>query len=139
MPKSTNMVLAAGHLARDAEIRYTATGKQVAQCCIAASENWESKDGEKKESTTFIEVTAWGGLAERLQEARKGDYVYVVGKLKTDSWEDKTTQQKRYKTYVNAEMVNLTPKKAPEPEPAPATSTRGQLQQPQEAEDDIPF
>lgn len=99
-----NTVSLAGHLTGQPEMRYTPKGTAVAQFSVAVNESYE-KDGEKKETTTFIDCTAWAGMAEKAATYAKGQAVYVVGKLRKDSWEDKQTNQKRYKMYVLADVV----------------------------------
>ena len=84
-----NQVTLIGRLGRDPEIRATQSSKRVANLSIATSERYK-KDGEWKEATEWHNVVVWGDVdAERLNEARKGDEVMVVGKLTTRKWQDK--------------------------------------------------
>jgi single-strand DNA-binding protein len=126
-----NTVVISGRLSRDPELRYTQQETAVAEFSIATSEEYE-KNGEKKETTSFIDCKAWRGNAEKIAKQKKGDSVIAVGKLRVDSWEDKTTHQKRYKTYVLVEAVTnpfgggtKKPQAAaapPRPAPQPATT-----------------
>lgn len=100
-----NQVVLAGHLAGVPELRYTTTGgTAVCQFSVATNETYE-QNGQQKEIVTFVDVTAWAGMAEKASKYTKGQAVYVVGKLRKDSWEDKQTNQKRYKLYVVADVV----------------------------------
>lgn len=99
-----NQVVLAGHLAGAPELRYTPKGTAISQFSVATNETYE-QNGEKKEIVTFVDVTAWAGMAEKVAKYAKGQAVYVVGKLRKDSWEDKQTNQKRYKLYVVADVV----------------------------------
>ena len=90
-----------GNLTRDPEIVTTASGFSIADMSIAINRNYMTKDGEKKEETTFVGVKALGKQAETVaQYFKKGDPIFIEGRLAQDSWEDKDTGQKRSKTYV---------------------------------------
>ncbi len=84
-----NVVQLIGRLGKDPEIRSTNSGKRVSSLSVATSEKYK-QGSEWKESTEWHNVVVWGDLdAERLNEARKGDEVIVVGKLTTRKWQDK--------------------------------------------------
>ncbi len=69
---------------------------------------WQGRDGDRREETLFIDVTVWERQAENCcQYLRKGSSVHVEGSLRMDSWEDKTTGEKRSKIRVNAERVQF--------------------------------
>ena len=107
-----NRVQLIGHLGKAPESRYTPTGKQVTTFSIAVSNRWKSK-GETKEYTELINVEAWGRLGEICQEyLKKGSLVYLEGRLKTDSYEDKGEQ--KYFTKVVALMMQMLDKKPAE-------------------------
>lgn len=104
---SMNKVILLGHLGSDPEVRYTPSGKAVANVNLATSETWKDKDGEKKEETTWHNLTLWGKLGEVIGEyAHKGSLVLVMGSIKTQTWED-NEGQKRHKTYVNVTELKL--------------------------------
>src|SRR5262249_36426859 len=70
--------------------------------------SWTGRDGERREETLFIDVTVWDRQAENCcQYLRKGSPVHVEGYLKTDTWDDKTTGEKRSKVRVQAERVQF--------------------------------
>jgi single-strand DNA-binding protein len=113
---SFNKVLLLGNLTREPELRHTPKGTAVCEFGIAVNEAWTTESGEKKESVTFVDVTAFGKLAENVaQYLRKGSPAHVDGKLRLETWEDKETRQKRSKLTVVAEGVqflNSAPAKA---------------------------
>jgi single-strand DNA-binding protein len=98
-----NRVLIAGRLTRDPELRYTPAGTAVCRLGIAAKRYFKGRDGEKKEDTTFVDVTVWEKTAEYCgQYLRQGRPILVEGRLRSESWEDKTTGQKRSKLDIQA-------------------------------------
>ena len=103
-----NEVIVSGRVTRDAELRYTPSGTAVTDVTIASNRVW-SKDSEKQEETTFVDVTIWGRQAETLSEyLLKGRHLMVVGRLKLNKWEN-SEGEKRSKMTVVADKVNLTP------------------------------
>ncbi len=109
MAKSVNKVILVGNLGKDPELKHTAGGMAVAKFTLATNERFKDKNGEWQERTEWHNITCWGRTAEVAAEyLKKGRSVYVEGGLRTDSWEDKQTGQKRYQTYVNVnDMVLL--------------------------------
>jgi len=106
-----NKVILIGRLGKDPEVRNLDNGAVVANFSIATSESYKDKTtGEKKEVTEWHNIVLWRGLAEIAQKyLRKGDMVFIEGKLRTRSWEkDGVT---RYTTEVVADnMTMLSPK-----------------------------
>ena len=101
-----NKVIIAGRLTRDPELKYISSGRAVCRVSIANSQFFKGKDGERRESTTFIDVSLWDKQAEWVGERlKKGRPVLVEGRLKSDSWEDKTTGQKRSKIEISAQRL----------------------------------
>ena len=91
-----NKVFLMGNLTRDPELRYTAGGTAVTDLGLAVNRSWTSEDGDRKDETLFIDVTVWKRQAETCcQYLKKGQPVHVEGYLKLDSWDDKTTGEKR--------------------------------------------
>lgn len=99
-----NSVQILGNLTRDAEVRYTQSGKAVATFTIAASNTYIDSNNETKEQTAFINCVAWGKQGELLQQYRKGNRLFVEGRLQTRSYETQDGQ-KRYVTEVVANFV----------------------------------
>ncbi|NLT71845.1 MAG: single-stranded DNA-binding protein [Verrucomicrobiaceae bacterium] len=99
-----NKVQLMGNLTRDPEVRYTPKGTAVTDIGLAINRNFSSDDGERREETTFVDITFWGRLAEVIGEyMKKGRPIYVEGRLQLDTWEDKTTGQQRSRLKVVGE------------------------------------
>ena len=85
-----NKVLLVGNLTRDPELKHTPSNQAVAQIGLAVNRQFNTKDGEKREETTFVDCEAWGRTAEVMcQYLAKGRPVLVEGRLKLDQWQDK--------------------------------------------------
>jgi len=105
---SLNRVFLIGNLTRDPELRYTPGGSAVTDLPLAINRNYTTKDGERREEVTYIDVTVWDRQAENFcQYLKKGRPVHVEGSLRMESWEDKTTGEKRSKLKVLAERVQF--------------------------------
>jgi len=103
-----NKVMLIGNVTRDPEIKYTPKGSAVTDLGIAVNRVFTPEGGEKREETTFVDVTLWGRQAEIAGEyCKKGRSIYVEGRLQLDSWEDKTSGQKRTKLRVVGENFQL--------------------------------
>ena len=148
---SINKVIIAGHLGRDPEIRYTGSGRAVANFSVATSERWKDKEGEWKTETEWHRIVAWNQLAEKCDKLRKGDSVFVEGKIKSRSWDD--SGQRRTVVEILASQVNplkggdnsakaAQPDKYkshnPEPTEKPKAESKSDYYPPP-PEDDIPF
>jgi single-strand DNA-binding protein len=107
--KSVNKVIIVGHLGKDPEVKYTPQGTPVAKFSIATNERFKGKDGNWQDRTEWHNIVAWQRLAEIAGEyLKKGSQVYIEGRLRTDSWDDKETGQKKYRTDIVAnDMVLL--------------------------------
>ena len=102
-----NKVILIGNLGSDPEVRYTPSGKAVANFRIATTEQWTNKEGSKEERTEWHRIVAWGRLGEICgQYLRKGKQVYIEGRLQTRSWDD-AEGQKRYMTEVVAQTMQM--------------------------------
>lgn len=105
-----NKVIIAGRLTADPELRTTASGESVASFSVATNRFWRGKDGDKKESTEFHNVVAWGRQAEVVNQfSKKGGIIMVEGRLQTRTWEGKDGQNRRT-TEVVAESIQLGPR-----------------------------
>lgn len=94
-----------GSLGRDPELRFTTGGRSLCSFTVAVSDRRKVGD-EWKEDTSWVDVTAWGTLAENVAAScSKGTRVVVSGRIKQDSWDDKETGQKRSKIAVVADEV----------------------------------
>lgn len=105
---SVNKVMLLGNCTRDPEVKYTPKGSAVTDVGIAVNRVYTTDGGEKREETTFVDVTMWGRQAEIAGEyLKKGRPVFIEGRLQLDSWDDKQTGQKRSKLRVVCENFQL--------------------------------
>jgi len=103
-----NKVMLIGNLTRDPELRYTPKGTAVAEIGMAINRVRTNDQGQRQEDTTFVDVTLWGRQAELAQQyLTKGRPVYIEGRLQMDTWEDKTSGQKRSKLKVVGENMQF--------------------------------
>lgn len=102
-----NKVILVGRLGKDPEVRHLENGATVANFSIATSETYKDRQtGERREQTEWHNVVLWRGLAEVAEKyVKKGDMIYVEGKLRTRSWEkDGVT---RYTTEVVGDNMTM--------------------------------
>lgn len=105
---NVNKVILIGNVTRDPEVKFTPKGSAVTDIGLAINRNYTLDNGEKREETTFVDVELWGRLAEIAGEyAKKGRPIYIEGRLRMDSWEDKTSGQKRSRMKVVGENLQL--------------------------------
>lgn len=104
MAKSVNKVILIGNLGKDPEVKYTPGGVAVAKFSLATNERYKDKNGEWQDRTEWHNLVAFQRTAEIVGEyLKKGRTVYVEGSLRTSSWDDKESGQKKYRTEI---MVN---------------------------------
>ncbi len=102
-----NKVMIIGNLGADPEMRYTADGTALTSFRVAASRNYTTPDGERREETEWFSVVTWRKLAEQCSQfLQKGRRVYVEGRLQTRKWDD-AEGVTRYRTEVVAEAVQF--------------------------------
>lgn len=122
MSRGLNKVMIIGHLGRAPELRYTPSGRPVANFSVATTRNWVSSDGERHEETEWFNVVAWGSLAEICsQYLHKGKRVYVEGRLQTRRWEDSEGKKQFTTELVAKEMIMLGEQREPEMVPLSAS------------------
>lgn len=135
MASSLNRWQGIGRLGKDPEVRNLDNGSTVASFSIACTESWKDRtSGERKESTEWLNVVAWKGLADITGKfLHRGDMVFIEGRLKTRTWEkDNVT---RYITEVHADNLIMLSKSKPQPD---AMESSGHLT-PGNMADDLPF
>lgn len=155
MSLSFNKCILAGYLARDPEMRYTPKGAAVCQFAIGINRTWKNEAGDQMQESSFLDCVAFGKTAETIaQYFKKGSAILVEARAKQESWEDKTTNQKRYATKFIVEQFQFIdskgggdggqreerpatrqPAKAPANRQAPPPDNDG----PPPEDDDIPF
>ncbi len=113
MSRSLNKVTLIGNLGADPEIRTTPNGSKVATFSLATSRSWSSASGEKQEKTEWHKCVAWNagargtGLADVVEKyVKKGDKLYVEGRIEYRQYEDKD-KQTRYITEINVREILL--------------------------------
>ena len=105
---SLNKVMLIGNVTRDPEVKFTPKGSAVADLGLAVNRTYTNQAGEKTEEVTYIDVELWGRLAEIAGEyAKKGRSMFIEGRLRLDSWEDKQSGQKRNRLKVVGEVLQL--------------------------------
>ncbi len=149
MAGSVNKVILIGNLGKDPEVRHLESGAVVANFPIATSETFvDKKTGEKRESTDWHDIVVWRGLAEVAEKyLRKGMKIYVEGRLKKRSWQDKDNQT-RYTTEVLADNLTILTRaeQSDKPSNQPNYSNEGTPPKPEKLDgllgdenDDLPF
>jgi single-strand DNA-binding protein len=113
MAGTVNRVILIGRLGKDPEVKSLPSGTTVTKFSIATDEKYTDRAGEKQERTEWHNIVAWGKLAEICgQYLRKGKLVYIDGSIRTDSWEDKESGQKKYRTEIIANTMQMLDKKS---------------------------
>ncbi len=106
MARSLNQVVLMGNLTRDPELRQTPSGQNVVSFSLALNRSYKDQNGEWQESTDYVDIVAWGSLAERVsQYLFKGSRCLIQGRLQSRSWEQEG--QKRSKVEVLANDVTF--------------------------------
>jgi single-strand DNA-binding protein len=107
--RSLNKVMIIGNLTRDPQMRYTPTGTAVATFGIATNRSWVPSDGgDRQEETEFHNIVAWSKLAEICNQLlKRGDKVYVDGRIRTRDWKTQEGQERRTTEIVIDNMMLL--------------------------------
>jgi single-strand DNA-binding protein len=130
-----NKVILLGHVGKDPDIRHLEGGVTVASFSLATNESFRDKNsGEKREQTEWHNIVMWRNLAESVEksELKKGDRVYLEGKIRTRQWQDKEGN-KRLTVEIVADTFTIINRKrdragedgAPAEAPAVATESAG--------------
>ena len=137
---SLNKVILIGNLGQDPEARFTPQGTAVTNLSVATNESWKDQSGEMQDRTEWHRVVMYGRMAETASEyMKKGQMVYVEGRLHTREWEDKN-QIKRRTTEISCDNFTMlgkrsdnagTDRKTADSAPNPKPDSR--------ADDDLPF
>ena len=163
MARGVNKAILMGNLGKDPEVKYTQSGMAVARFSLATTERAKDKDGNWQDKTEWHNVVAFGRTAEIAGEyLKKGRTVYIEGSIRTSSWDDKESGQKKYRTEIivndlimvggqrdggegggspysgsrggASKGANNLDQRAPEPDEAPAPSGSETI-----TDEDIPF
>jgi single-strand DNA-binding protein len=104
---SINRVILVGNLGKDPEIRHTEGGVTIARFPIATSETYKDKTGNKVERTEWHNIVAWRGLAEVAEKyLKKGQSVYIEGRIRSNNYQDKEGVQ-RYSIEIVADNMTM--------------------------------
>jgi single-strand DNA-binding protein len=142
---SFNQWTGIGNLGRDPETRYLPNGDAVANVSIACNEKWKDKNGDQQESVEWVRLTFWRRLAEIVDEyLKKGDQIFVQGKLVTRSYEKDGVTHYTTEVHVTELRMLGSKREGGEParaaaQPAQATGQSAKKKPADDFEDDIPF
>ena len=136
-----NKVVLIGNAGQDPEVRHLESGVAVANFNLATNESYKDKSGERVTQTEWHRVVLWRGLAEVAEKyVKKGELLYIEGRLRTRSWDDKDGN-KRYTTEVLADAMKMLGKKSeqggPDQQEVAGEPDKPEMDLPQE--DDLPF
>jgi single-strand DNA-binding protein len=108
MAKSLNKAQIIGNAGKDAELRYTNTGKAFARFSVATTDSWKDQSGAQQEKTVWHNVVAWDKLAEICASyVKKGTKVFIEGKIDNRSYDDKDGVKKYTSDIVASDMILL--------------------------------
>lgn len=110
---SYNKVLLMGNLTRDIELRHTPNNQAVATIGLAVNRRYRTESGENREEVTYVDCDAWGKTAEIMaQYLSKGKPVFIEGRLKLDTWQDKQSGENRSKLKIVIDSFQFIDSKA---------------------------
>ena len=125
-----NKVMLYGNLTRDPEVRQLPSGTNVANIGLATNRYYNNQQGERQEEVEFHNVVLFGRLADLAQQyLSKGGGVFIEGRLRTSSWDDKDTGQKRYRTEIIGEQMQFGPRRDGAGGGGAGTQNQGGVQQ----------
>lgn len=135
-----NKVILIGNLGKDPEVRHLENGAAVANFPIATTESYKDKNGNRQDQTEWHNIVLWRGLAEIAEKyLRKGNQIYIEGKLRSRSWEDKEGNT-RYITEVVGDNMTMLGGRPSDQSNTPSNDNNKETNIPQEDEsDDLPF
>ncbi|MEZ2346788.1 single-stranded DNA-binding protein [Terriglobus sp. RCC_193] len=108
MAKGVNKVILLGNVGKDPEIRATPSGMVIAQLTLATADRQKDQAGNWVDKTEWHNLVAFGRTAEIVRDyVKKGKQLYIEGKLQTRSWDDKETNQKKYRTEIIVNDLSL--------------------------------
>ena len=135
---SLNKVILIGNLGQDPEARFTPSGTAVTNLSVATNESWKDQSGEMQDRTEWHRVVMYGRMAETASEyMKKGQMVYVEGRLHTREWEDQN-QIKRKTTEIRCDNFTMLGKRSDSPSLASA-APESSMKPDVAIDDDLPF
>ena len=134
---SLNKVILIGNLGQDPEARFTPQGTAVTNLSIATNESWKDQSGETQDRTEWHRVVMYGRMAETAAEyMKKGQMVYVEGRLATNEWEDQN-KIKRRTTEIRCDNFTMLGRRSDSSQYSPGANTK--KTEDQDLDDDLPF
>ena len=135
---SLNKVILIGNLGQDPEARFTPQGTAVCNLSVATNESWKDQSGEMQDRTEWHRVVMYGRMAETATEyMKKGQMVYVEGRLHTREWEDQN-QIKRRTTEIRCDNFTMLGKRS-DSSSAPSANPDSSMKPESGMYDDLPF
>lgn len=108
MAKGTNKAFLLGHVGRDPEIRFTASGMTIANFSLATADRQKDGQGNWEDKAEWHSLVAFHRTAEIVRDyVKKGTQLFIEGKIQTRSWDDKATGEKKYRTEVLIDELTL--------------------------------
>lgn len=108
MSAGVNKAILIGNLGRDPELKYTPGGSAVVTFSMATTERFNDKEGKRQDRTEWHNIVAFGKIAEVInQYCKKGRPIYIEGRIQTRSWDDKESGQKKYRTEIVVNQMQL--------------------------------
>lgn len=105
---SVNKVILVGNVGRDPEVKYIDANKVVARLAIATNESYRDRNGNLVDQTEWHNVELWDDLARLAEKyVKKGKMLYIEGKLRTNKWTDKETNQERQSKFIRATQMTF--------------------------------
>ena len=106
-----NKVQLIGNLTKDPELKSLPSGIKVTSFALATNRSWKDQSGKKQEAVEYHNIVSFGKPAELIaQYMKKGNSIYVEGRIQTRSWDDKTSGEKKYRTEIVVENFQFGPK-----------------------------
>ncbi len=106
-----NKVTLIGNVGKDPETRYLESGIPVSTFSLATSESFKNKNGDRVTATEWHNIVLWRGLAELAEKyVRKGDPLFIEGKIRTRTWEDKEGRRRYTTEIIASNMIMLSPR-----------------------------
>lgn len=105
---SVNKVILVGNVGRDPEVKYLDNNKVVAKFSIATNESYRDRNGNNVDQTEWHNIEMWDDLAKIVEKyVKKGKLLYVEGKIKTNKWTDRETNQERQNKFIRGTSFNF--------------------------------
>ena len=140
---SLNKVILIGNLGQDPEARFTPQGTAVTNLSVATNESWKDQNGEMQDRTEWHRIVMYGRMAETASEyMKKGQMVYVEGRLHTREWEDQN-QIKRKTTEIRCDNFTMLGRRSDAAQGTnsenPVASSKPKPKPETDEDDDLPF